>query len=229
MKKPVICDSSTLICLSHCCLMHVLDYLAVHADLEFYIPGEVFREAIERPDHMKSHAWSSIKIMQMVNKGTIKVVHRDEKAMEICRDIDRLANNTLFSGSEPIRMVHDGEAHMLALAKRMDLKFMLIDERSTRMLFENPELLREHFEQEFRSRVNISRSNFEELSSMFRDFRFLRSTELTYMAYKKGYFNSFKESKLKAFQYALYALKFQGSSISYSEINSIVHAAKLLG
>ena len=52
----------------------------------------------------------------------------------------------------------------------------------------------------------------------FKDFKFIRSTELMYVAYKKGIVSSKDPKILDAI---LYALKFSGAAISDEEIAEI--------
>lgn len=227
-EKSVICDSSTLVCLSNTALMSSVDFISRNLEVKFYIPSEVYKEAIERPDHMRAHAWSAIKIKQMVDKGSISVIREAPKEfMALADRIGSLSNNCFFAGSEPIKILHPGEIHMLSIAKQLGIKSMAIDERTTRVLFENPALLKEHLETEFRTRINMSVKSVAELQEMFNGFCFFRSTELLYLAYRKGYFRSFRDDMHKAFHYALYALKYHGCSISFKEIDSLVSRANI--
>ena len=52
--------------------------------------------------------------------------------------------------------------------------------------------------------------------AVFSKFRFIRSTELVYVAYKKGIL---KVNGAKALEAALYATKFKGAAVSWDEIN----------
>ncbi len=226
-EKSILCDSSTLICLSNSALISCLDHLNRKLGIKFFIPREVLREAIDRPDQMKSHAWSSIKIKQMVRKGTIEVIESNDDVETLSSEIDNLANNSFFLGSEKITILHPGEIDVLALATYWQIKRVSIDERTSRVLFENHNLLREHLQKEFGTRINVNISNLNKLKSMLSGVTFMRSPELLYLAYRTSYFSVFKEDEKKAFEYALYALKFHGSSISYHEIEEILsHAFK---
>ncbi|MEM3372865.1 MAG: hypothetical protein QXF76_01465 [Candidatus Anstonellales archaeon] len=223
--KTVVCDSSVLVCLSNCALMSVIDYLITHAKINFIIPYEVFQECILHADQIKAYAWSSIKIKQMTLKGSVKVLELNNEEKRIVDNIYTLGNNSFFAGMNAINIFHKGELEVLALALNRNYKFIAVDERTTRVFFEDYSLLLKHLEQEFNTRINISSRNINELINMFSDKVFLRSSELLYIAYKKGYFNSFREDKDKAFEYALYALKYKGCSISFKEINELVKIA----
>ena len=87
---------------------------------------------------------------------------------------------------------------------------LAIDERTARMLIEKPEnlqkLLYQHLHREVRQVSKLS--NMQNLQC-------IRSSELIYVAHKKGLTNL--EGK-KALEALIYATKFKGSSISWDEI-----------
>jgi hypothetical protein len=109
-----------------------------------------------------------------------------------------------------------GEAAALALAQIMKKKtkgdcVIAIDERTARMLVENPENLRKVLERKFHTSV---KADLKGLKS-FQGFKIIRSTEIVYMAYKK---KLTKVSGPKALEALLYGLRFKGASISDEEI-----------
>ena len=59
----------------------------------------------------------------------------------------------------------------------------------------------------------------KELVDFFRKFKFIRSIELIYVAYKKGILRSKDTHRLEAL---LYSLKYKGASISGKEIKEMV-------
>ncbi|MCX8166929.1 MAG: hypothetical protein N3E37_03695 [Candidatus Micrarchaeota archaeon] len=224
-RKTVICDSSVLVCLSNSALMSVIDFLVEKAKIRFVIPYEVYQECILHPDQIKAHAWSSIKIKQMTVKGSVEVVNLTDEEKKLSDYIYNLGNNSFFSGSIPITLFHKGELEVLALALSRDYKYIAIDERTTRVFFEDYRLLLKHLEHEFSTRINVSSRNINELLSLFGSKVFLRSSELLYIAYKKGYFNSFRDDRDKALEYSLYAVKYRGCSISFKEISELIKIA----
>jgi hypothetical protein len=62
--------------------------------------------------------------------------------------------------------------------------------------------------------VKVDRKNLK----VFEDFRFIRSTEIVFVAYKK---NLLQVQGKKALEAALYATKYNGSSVSFEEIESM--------
>jgi hypothetical protein len=127
------------------------------------------------------------------------------------------ANSIFVSKSGDIKLIHDGETSCMALSKIIREKIdhvLCIDERTARMLIERPDNLEELLERKMHTNIKLQKSNFE----IFKDFKIIRSTELIYIAYKKGIVKMRDPQILDAL---LYALKFKGCSISDDEIAEI--------
>ena len=82
------------------------------------------------------------------------------------------------------------------------------------MLCERPENLRDLFQRKLHTRINSKKENFK----LFKGFNFIRSTELIYVAYKKGIIKMNDGLVLDAL---LYAMKFKGCAVSDYEISEI--------
>ena len=91
---------------------------------------------------------------------------------------------------------------------------IVVDERTTRMLCENPENLRKLLQKKLHTNISANKQNYD----YFKNFRIIRSTELAYLAYKKGFFDIKDPRILDA---VLYGLKYHGCSISEEEIEEI--------
>ena len=89
-----------------------------------------------------------------------------------------------------------------------------IDERTTRSLSETPNELKKYLESKLHAKMTIK----QEKVDFFKQFRFIRSTELIYVAYKKGLLRLKGTENLSA---VLYALKYKGCAISGREIQEI--------
>ena len=82
------------------------------------------------------------------------------------------------------------------------------------MLGEKPENLKKLMERRLHSKIITKKENYK----FFKNFKFIRSTELIYVAYKKKLVRFKKGPVLDAL---LYALKFKGAAISGDEIREI--------
>jgi hypothetical protein len=168
----------------------------------------------------KAHAIHALRLRKAERDGIIEVV-----GANLGREMQRvkeIANNLFFLRGKPILLIHDGEAEMLALARELGLKNVLIDERTTRLLVEAPFSLKEHLEEEFHKKIGIDEKNLHAFSSLTREMVLFRSSELLITAYEKGYFRKFEGIEKETLEAALYALKFNGCSIAFEEVKGFM-------
>ena len=131
-----------------------------------------------------------------------------------------VANNTFFGRGRAIRIIHRGEASSLALSRILDEKkiknVIAVDERTARMLGEKPDNLKRLFGEKIHMNITAKQENYK----YFKGFKFIRSAELVYVAFKKGFFElKDHDTVLDAL---LYAVKFKGCAISGEEIREIL-------
>ncbi|MBU0532015.1 hypothetical protein KKB44_00820 [Candidatus Micrarchaeota archaeon] len=219
MSRDILCDSSVLISLTSACLDNLLHFFAERNDVRFIIPPSVEYETVTRPmkNNLRKYLFSAMRIKDAINDGVVVIV--DAKVEDRTRRVMDLANNMFFIRGKPLRLLHFAESEMLALAKKLDIEYILIDERTTRMLMEAPYKLKGHFEKEFNVNVMINKKNYQELVSEISPLKALRSSELVMLAYENGYFKNFEKLEKEVIEAALYQMKYAGCSIGFDEIN----------
>ena len=117
---------------------------------------------------------------------------------------------------EKIKIVHSGEAACLAFSNLCGAdNVIIIDERTTRMLTEAPQNLEKMMERKLHTSLKAELSLLDEL----KNFKFIRSSELLFIAYKKNLI-SIKKSK-ELLDALLYGVKFKGAAISSVEIEEM--------
>ena len=128
------------------------------------------------------------------------------------------ANHFMQVRGKWVNLVEEAEMSCFALSKELTERgidnLIAIDERTARMICENPQNLERIMSEKLHQKVNIA----TEESDIFSKFRFIRSPELVYAAYKKNLIHLKGKKVLEA---ALYATKFKGASISFEEINKL--------
>ncbi len=219
MAKYLIFDSGSIINITQNCLVSMFRDLGTAFQGEFLVTPAVIYETTEHPMKIKRFEWGAIRIQNLIDEELIRPF-QDE---EICsykdlktktQEVLNLVNNALFSEGKAVHLIEAGEAECLALsiilAKKGIESAVVIDERTARMVCENPENLREIMESKLETKIEMKKENFK----IFQDIKVLRSTEMVYMAFKKGIIDTDKK-KLEAM---LYALKFGGCSVSEKEI-----------
>jgi len=221
--KAIIFDSGTLINFAMNGSLEELKELKKIFNGKFLITSDVKKEVIDKPLTIKRFELEALKIKQLLDE---KILEMPESIgvfkNEILRETENflnLANNLFFSDNREIHLIDSGEASCLALGKILDNRkienVIAIDERTTRMLGENPDNLIRLMSEKLHTRITAKKEKLK----YFKDFRFIRSTELIYVAYKKGIIG-LKDGNL-VLDALLYALKFKGAAISDNEIMEI--------
>ncbi len=220
--KAIIFDSSTLINFVMNGLLTEFRELKKIFGGKFLITREVQAEIIEKPMKIKRFGLEALKLKELLMDKVLETPSvfgiNDEKISKISKEITDIANNTFFGRKSAISIIHEGEASCLALSILLNEKgiknVLSVDERTMRILGEKPENLLEIFKKKLHTEITAKRENFK----TFKDFKFIRSTELIYIAYKRGIIKLRNHDVLDAL---LYALKFNGCSISDDEITEI--------
>lgn len=225
-SKEILCDSGVFISLTMSCLEPILRFLHEKHGVNFIVPPSVEIEMVKRPlsKGMKHYAFSAIKIKEAINDGLIIPVNADVKA-----DMNRIlgsANSLFFAKGKPIQLIQEGEAEMLALAKRLGIDSILIDERTTRMLIEAPYRIKEHLAVELGVNIMVGKKSLSDFSSFTKGMTAIRSSELVVIAYESGFFDHFNDLKKQALEAALYKIKFSGCSLRFDEIEEYMKMVK---
>lgn len=225
-SKEIVCDSGVFISLTDSCLDPVLRFFTEKFGVHFIIPPSVEQEIVKRPleKRMKQYAFSAIKLKELIKDGVILSVDAD--VADDARIIQHAANNLFFAKGKPLSLIQRGEAEMLALAKRLDVRDILIDERTTRMLIEAPYKIKTHLAEELGVNVMVDKKSLAGFSSMTKGMSAIRSSELVMVAFENGYFDHFRELKLDVLEAALYKVKFSGCSLRFDEIREYLQLAR---
>ena len=221
-QKVLIFDSGSLISLSINGLLEELKKLKKIFNGEFIITKEVKKEVVDNPIKIKMYELEALKIQNLIDEGCLnmpdKIGIQDKEITNLMFKLMNFANTMFIGNRNEIQLIQQGETSCLALSKILNEKkiknVLVVDERTTRMLVEKPENLKELLEKKMHTNVKLKESNFKE----FNGFKIIRSTELIYVAYKKGLINLRGKEVLDAL---LYALKFKGCAISSEEIEEI--------
>lgn len=222
-EKAIIFDSGTLISFSMNGLTDEIRKLKSIFKGKFLITNDVKKEIIDKPLTIKRFELEGLKLKQLLSEGVLEMPSSlGIKDNEIAKKSDKILGmaNSIFVGKDgkDIHIIDTGETSCLALSNILTEKkiknVIALDERTTRMLVENPESLRNYLEKKLHVRITAEKKDFE----FCKQFKIIRSTELIYVAYKKGLINIKGEKVLDAL---LYAMKFKGAAISEDEIREI--------
>ncbi len=216
MTKYLIFDSGPLINFAMNGILPVLKKLRKEFNGEFLITKEVKQEIIDTPLNIKKYELEALQLKELFGQGIIKHGNLTMQQIDELRnkreEIMNIANTTFYAGTKSIHLLDKGECATLALSIMIkETNLVVVDERTTRMLCENPENLRKLLQKKLHVNISANKKNYD----FFKQFRIIRSTELAYIAYNKGLVELKDKKTLEAL---LYALKYHGCSISEEEI-----------
>ncbi len=221
-KKVIVFDSGVIINFAMNGLLEEFTELKKRFDGKFIITKAVSAEIIDKPMLIKRFKLEALKIKKLLDEKIIEMPSaigiEDKEISSKTIEVQNKANNIFFGRGNAIQLIHGGEASCLALGALLTEKninyILSVDERTTRMLGEKPENLSILLEKKMHTDIEVKEENL----SYFGKFKFIRSTELMYVAYKKGIIKLKNHDVLDA---VLYALKLNGCSISDEEINEM--------
>lgn len=220
--KAIIFDASTLITLAMNGLLSEFKDLRKSFDGKFIITNAVKKEAIDNPLKIKRFELEALKIKNLLDEKVLELPQslgiKQEDVMKLTQSLLDEANSFFSGNGKDIHIIDVGEATCLALSKLLDNQgvenIMAIDERTMRMLCEKPENLRELLEKKLHMKIILKKIK----TTNFTKCKIIRSSELIYIAYKKGLVRLKGDNVLDAL---LYAVQFKGCSISHEEIEEI--------
>lgn len=222
VKKILILDSGPIINFSMNSLLYLFEKIDLIPEMDIVMTDFVRKEVVDYPLNIKRFELDALRVNELIQKKIIKTpadfgISKEEISKQTQKIIS-VINSTLKANNRYIKIVSDAEVSCLALSlllNKKNIETMIgIDERTTRILFEKSENLEELMSKKLKARVVIDNNEFKK----FGIFRFIRSSEIVYVAYKK---NLTQIKGKKALEALIFATKFKGSSISFEEIDKL--------
>jgi hypothetical protein len=219
-KKYLIFDAGPIISITMAGLLPVLEKLKKEFNGDFILTPQVKKEVIDNPIKIKKYELEAIKIQELLERGVFtissKIVSNDKIEFET-NNILKESSQVLEAYGTKVRLIQQGEASCIAFSKLCKCEnLIVIDERTTKLITESPENLRKIMENKLHSKIKINQNKIK----FFKDFKYIRSCELMYIAYKKELLD-IKHTK-QNLEAVLYKLKYNGTAISSQEIKEIV-------
>ena len=203
-------------------ILRIIEKLKESSKTRFLITKEVKSEVIDKPKKINRFKLEALKITELLETKVIETPDalgiNEKEISNKTQEILKLANSIYKESGRKLDLIHLGEASCIALYKILEKKgiksVIAIDERTTRMLCESPQNLKMLLQKKLHTSIQFEKEN----TKFFKTIKIIRSTELAYVAHKKGLTRFSGKQALDAL---LFALKFKGCSISYEEIDEI--------
>ena len=233
--KSMVFDSSSIISLATNNLLWVLEPLKERFKGKFCIGSSVKQEIIDVPINGKRFRLEAVMILDLLRDGVLELVE-DVKINETADKLMSLSGSIFETKGEYIQVIHKGEVQSLALVKYLSSNAYIIDERTTRLLVENPKKLTSILLNKLHSRINVNKNNLDEFRKEAGNVDIIRSIELMVYAYDTGLLDEYVKGKVDIgfkvdlkrtlLEGLLWGLKLRGCSISTEEIDEILKMKK---
>ncbi|MGC8929346.1 MAG: hypothetical protein ACP5OZ_02365 [Candidatus Woesearchaeota archaeon] len=230
MSRTIIFDSGPIISLTLNNLLWVLEELKKEYNGTFIIPESVKIELIDKPFMTKKYKFEALQVMKEIYNGTLNIV-KSSIIKNRTQEILNIANTTFKAHNSFVQIVQEGEIEAISAYKHLNAEAIVIDERTMRMLIEEPHALKKLMESRLHTNIEVNKENFIKLKNIFSGINVIRSTEIATIAYEKKILNTlivpneekvYKNLKIELLESILWGLKLSGCSISEHEINGIL-------
>jgi len=225
MAKSIVFDTGPIISLATNSLLWLLKPLKDKFRGDFYITAGVKWELVDRPLEIKKFKFEALMVLSNIKDSTIEVID-EEKVRQQTEKLLDIANHIYKAKGNWINIVHSGEMQALAAAIMMNSSALVVDERTTRVLVEEPERLKDVLEHKLHINLEVNKQNLNDFSRMVKNIKVIRSTELVMIAYEMGLLDKFlpdiQNPKKMLLEGVLWGVKLHGCSISQREIDTLV-------
>ncbi len=228
--RSIIFDSGPVISLTVNNLLWILEALKDRYNGEYIIPTSVKKELIDVPLATKKFKFESLQVLDTIRRDIV-IVHEDNNQLKnLTEELLKIANSCYYTGKEKLKIIHYAEMEVIALALLQGADAIVVDERMTRAIIENPDSIPDILSRKYHTKVNIDKNKIKELKNRVGDIKFIRSCELAMVAYENGLFEKYLPKKTKIvkkprkilLQAVLWALKLHGCAVSHEEIDQLV-------
>jgi len=219
--KALFFDSGPIISMTMNNLLWIFEPLKKKFGGDFLITKGVKNELIDKPLKIKRFEYEAIQISKLVDDGILKVWQEAAKKKEV---LLKLANASFKTQGKWIRIVQDAEVEILAMACGFGCD-VVIDERTVRLLIEDPGNLRELLEKRLNRNVTMDKKNVERFRDEVSEVKIIRSIELVAIAFELGLFNhmvpKIKNGKSVLLDAVMWGVKLDGCAVTRAEINEL--------
>lgn len=218
--KALVFDAGPIISLTMNNLIWILEPLKERFKGRFYISKAVKMELVDKPLTTKRFEFEALQVIQQIKNGVLEVLDNPAKTVELLN----LANQCFKAKGQWIKVSHYGDMSSLALALQLNANALVIDERTSRELIENPDTLRNIMRSKLHTNVFVNNENINKLKEYFKGLKIIRSSELAYVACKLNLLNKYIDgaTRKQLLDSVLWGVKLDGCAISKGEIEQIL-------
>ncbi len=224
--KSIAFDAGPVISLTTNNLLWLLEKLKQKFRGEFYITSGVHYELVKKPLETKRFKFEALQVERQIENNVLSIIEDDAIIIK-SKELLNLANSTFFAQGNPIQIVQTGEMETIAFAMLRNVDAIVVDERITRLLIENPEDLKSLLERRLHTRITVDKNKLKNFQEQVRHISLIRSIELVAIAYELGFLDEYivdvPKAKQELLESILWGVKLNGCSVSEEEIKQIMN------
>jgi len=228
--KTLLFDAGPIISLTTNNLLWLLEEFKKKSQASFAITMGVKRELIDRPLGTRRWKFEALQVQSLIERKVLSVI-KDEGIIPKARELLLLANSILSAHGHNINIVQVGEMETIAAALLYKADAIVIDERITRTLIENPEGLKNLMENRLHMQLALNEKALSAFQDACKQLTIIRSIELVTVAFEMGLLDKFvvdiPNNRRELLESILWGVKLNGCSVTEDEINTIVKAENI--
>lgn len=225
--KALLFDTGPIISITMNHILWMIEPLKKHFGGEFYITPAVKREIIDKPLTIKRFALEAIQVLDLVEENVLKVL--DTRYVKEAQELLELANGCYQARGTNLHIVDLGEIEILTAAKALEVP-VVIDERTVRLMLENPKALAKLLEERLNTAIVYNPNKVDQFQRRLADIKIIRSVEVVAAAFKLGLFDKFvpqiPQGKNFLLDALLWGVKTEGCSVLSDEISELKRLVK---
>lgn len=229
--KTLVFDSGPIISLTGNNLLWILEPLRDAFRGTFLIPRSVYYEIVEHPFVIKRFKFEAFQVKQQLETGVLTLID-DEKVAKLGDELLSLSNSIFSSRGQPLGICQRGEMETLAVAILKKSNAVVMDERITRTVVEQPASLQKILRHRFHNAISMNATAAQKIVNVCKNINIIRSVELATIAFERGLLDKYLSSKngveerSSLLDSVLWAVKLHGAAVSEDEINEILRIEK---
>lgn len=223
--KSLIFDAGPIISLATNNLLWILEPLKKKFNGKFYLTEAVKFELVDKPLETKKFKFEAIQVERLIESETLEIVDNSFIRQETPILLST-ANEIFKAYNNYIKIVHFAEISVIAAAVNLNADAVVLDEKTTRFLIENPKMVLEILRKTLHTSVSINENNLSTFKNTVKNIKTIRSTELVAIAYEQGLLNEYitkiPDARKNLLESVLWGVKLNGCAVSKEEIEQIL-------
>ena len=223
--KSIVFDAGPIISLATNNLLGILHPLRKKYSGKFYITESVKRELVDHPLETRKFKFEAIQIQRLIEEGTLEIIDTEFINNQTPRMLD-MANRIFMAFNNYMKIVHYAEISVIAAAIEQQSNAIVIDEKTTRLIMENPKLMMDILRKTLHTSIKLNENNLKDFRNRVKGIKAIRSVELVAVAYEQGildeYITKIPDARKHLLESVLWGVKLNGCAVSKDELDQIM-------